>query len=186
MKYVLSFFLIATCASYASAQSKFNPHLKKQLDSVMRLDQKYRDTLDLLMGQKADSTAISLHFANARKANDHYWNLQNHTDSLNLVFIESVFKKYGYPGRSLVDTPANKDAWYIIQHSPKISQYIGVMEKAAEVGELPFHLYAMMLDRDLMNQGKEQIYGTQVSCRRFKKIKDEWYCMAHQGPGRCK
>jgi hypothetical protein len=47
------------------------------------------------------------------------------------------------------------------------------MRKAAEEGELPFFRYAMMFDRDLMDQGKEQVYGTQVSCRKFKNIKDE-------------
>jgi hypothetical protein len=84
------------------------------------------------------------------------------------VFIEKVFVKYGYPGKSLVDTPANESAWYIIQHSQKIQQYLPMMKKAAEQKELSFHLYAMMLDRELMNSGKEQIYGTQLTCRGLK------------------
>ncbi len=60
----------------------------------------------------------------------------------------------------MVDTPANEAAWYIIQHSNKIHQYIDLIKKAADEHELPFHLYAMMLDRDLMDLGKEQMYGT--------------------------
>ena len=156
-----------------SAQSKFNPHLKKQLDSVMILDQKYRDTLTFLMNpQKVDSTLKSLHFKSPGDATNHYWRLQIHLDSLNVVFIESIFKKYGYPGKTLVDTPANETAWYVILHSPKIDLYMPLMKKAAEENELPFRLYAMMLDRQLMNEGKEQIYGTQVRCQQFKKIKD--------------
>jgi hypothetical protein len=47
------------------------------------------------------------------------------------------------------------------------------MKKAADAHELPFHLYAMMLDRDLMDQGKEQVYGTQVACHKFKNITDQ-------------
>ncbi|MDB5155148.1 MAG: DoxX family protein [Mucilaginibacter sp.] len=152
----------------ACGQHKINLVLKKQLDSVRVLDQKYRDTLMQLMNpQKADSTVKSFSF-DIGQANTHYWKLQNRLDSLNVVFIESVFKKYGYPGKTLVDTPANEAAWYIIQHSNKIHQYMPMMKKAADENELPYRLYAMMLDRELMNQGKEQIYGTQVACQKFK------------------
>jgi hypothetical protein len=34
--------------------------------------------------------------------------------------------------------------------------------KKGEKGEIPFHLSAMMLDRNLQNEGKEQIYGTSL------------------------
>jgi hypothetical protein len=147
--------------------------LKKQLDSVMVLDQKYRDTLSLLMTrQKADSTAKSLSLT-VGQANIYYWRLQNRNDSLNVVFIESVFKKYGYPGKSIVGTPANEAAWYIVQHSRKIHQYIDLIKRAADEHELPFYLYAKMLDRDLMDLGKQQVYGTQITCRKFKSISDE-------------
>ncbi|MDB5025898.1 MAG: DoxX family protein [Mucilaginibacter sp.] len=165
---------LVTISGIACGQHKINHALKKQMDSIMVLDQKYRDTLMMLMNpQKADSTTKSLSFKAAGDASTHYWRLQNRLDSLNVVFIESVFNKYGYPGRTLVDTPANKAAWYIIQHSNKIHQYMLMMKKAADENELPYRLYAMMLDRDLMNQGKEQVYGTQVICRKFKNITDE-------------
>ena len=172
MRYsIFCILLVSYCT--ANAQSKINTALKKQLDSVMVLDQKYRDTLTLLMDPaKRDSMAKSLSMSVAR-ASSHYWTKQDIADSLNVVFVEGVFKKYGYPGKTLVDTPTNETAWYVIQHSRKIDQYMPLMKAAAEKGELPFRLYAMMLDRQLMNQNKEQIYGTQVTCRKFKNIKDE-------------
>ncbi len=49
---------------------------------------------------------------------------------------------------------------------------------------MPFHLYAMMLDRDLMGQGKSRIYGTQATCRKFKKIKDECIVWPIKNPGK--
>ncbi len=159
----------------AFAQHRINVVLKKQLDSVIVLDQKYRDILSLLMDpQKNDSTAKSLSMTVAQ-ANNHYWPLQNKLDSLNVVFIEGVFKRYEYPGKTLVDTPANESAWYIIQHSQKIHKYIPIIKKAAEEGEIPFHLYAMMLDRDQMDLGQEQVYGTQVTCRVIKNGKNECF-----------
>lgn len=153
-------------------QPSFNPVLKKQLDSVKALDQKYREALMLLMQpQQRDSVARSIG-KTVFEANQYYWDLQNRIDSSNLVFIEEVIKNYGYPGKSLVDTPANETVWFVLQHSPKIHQYIEVIKKAAENNELPFYLYAKMLDRDLMDQGKEQLYGTQGTCRRLKNIAD--------------
>src|SRR5476651_2375511 len=100
--------LLVLICNAAFGQHKVNVVLKKQLDSVMILDQKYRDTLSLLMDpQKADSVSKALSFK-AGQAMNHYWALQNRLDSLNVVFIEAVFKKYGYPGKTLVDTPANE------------------------------------------------------------------------------
>jgi hypothetical protein len=167
--------LLLFVSSTAFSQTKINTHLKRQLDSVMSLDQKYREILTLLMDpSKRDSIAKSLSLT-VSQANGHYWKLQNHLDSTNVVFIEGVFKKYGYPGKTLVGSPANESAWDVIQHSTKIHQYIGLMKQAAEGNELPFHLYAMMLDRDLMNQGKEQVYGSQATCRNLKNGKNECF-----------
>jgi predicted component of type VI protein secretion system len=58
----------------------------------------------------------------------------------------------------------HESAWNIIQHSTKIVDYLPLIKNAAEHKELPFHLYAMMFDRDLSNKNKEQVYGTQAAC----------------------
>jgi len=167
--------ILFAVSAVAYGQPKFNKGLKRQLDSVMAMDQLYRDTLTLLMNPKqADSIAKTLSLT-VRQANGRYWAKQNRLDSLNLIFIEGVIKKYGYPGKTLVDTPANEAAWYVLQHSPKIEQYFDVIKQAAESGELPFRLYAMMLDRRLMQQGKEQVYGTQVTSGRLKADKSAWF-----------
>lgn len=156
-------------------QSKINKVLKKQLDSVMVKDQLYRDTLTLLMDpNNAEPIAKKLSLT-VQQATGRYWSKQNRLDSLNLVFIEGVIKKYGYPGKTLVDTPANETAWYVLQHSPKIDDYFDLIKKAAESGELPFHLYAMMLDRKLMQHNEEQIYGTQLSAGRLKSDPKTWF-----------
>lgn len=167
--------LLLLISAVAYGQSRFNKTLKKQLDSVMIKDQLYRDTLSLLMDpNKADSVVKTLPVTKDQ-ATGYYWKKQERLDSLNLVFIEAVIKKYGYPGKTLVDTPANETAWYVLQHSPKIEKYFDVIKQAAESGELPFRLYAMMLDRRLMQQGKEQVYGTQVSSGRLKADKSAWF-----------
>ena len=84
-------------------------------------------------------------------------------DLSDLRRIDQVMRQYGYPGKSLVGTPANEAVFYVVQHAPlaTINQYLPLIKQAAEKGELPFRLYAMMLDRQLMYQGHEQVYGTQ-------------------------
>ncbi|MET1260153.1 BT_3928 family protein [Flagellimonas sp. DF-77] len=118
----------------------FDLALKKQLDSILELDQKYRKNPSM---------------------DD--WGLQMEIDSSNMAFIADIMARYGYPGKSMVGKRAGIAAWYVIQHSNRIPEYLGLMEQAAEAGELPYRLYAMMLDRYLMGQNKPQRYGTQGS-----------------------
>ncbi|HTG67387.1 MAG TPA: hypothetical protein VL859_13520, partial [Flavobacterium sp.] len=51
---------------------------------------------------------------------------------------------------------------FVLQHSPKIKEYFSIIKEATNKKELDFQLYSMMYDRLLMQEGKEQIYGTQA------------------------
>lgn len=157
--------MLILMSGVASAQQKFNPVLKKQLDSVLVLDQKYREILTYLMDPNKKDSVLKTLPVKPEIATGYYWKLQMQADSTNLLFIENVFAKYGYPGKTLVGEPTNEAGWYVIQHSPKINQYMPLMKTAAENKELPFRLYAMMLDRQLMYEGKEQIYGSQATSK---------------------
>ena len=44
------------------------------------------------------------------------------TDSTNTQRISQIMSKHGYPGKSLVSTPINEAAFYVIQHSQLIKQ----------------------------------------------------------------
>ena len=145
-----------------NAQTGLKIPLKKELDSLKSLDQKYRAALIANMRGKGDSLVI-VYGVKKEHLNEHLWNLQNEIDSLNTARLEEIINMHGYPGISLVGYPTNEVAFYILQHSKVIDTYLPVIKKAAEKNELRFQLYAMMLDRSLMFQDKEQIYGTQGS-----------------------
>ncbi len=121
-------------------KERYLAQLKKSLDSIQVLDQKYRSNQMTPedMGKQ--------------------WQL----DQQNIVYIDSVISQYGYPGKSLVGEPTNLAAWYVIQHSDRIDDFLPQIQIAAETGEIPFRLYAMMLDRSLVNRGMLQRYGTQA------------------------
>ncbi|NCU05613.1 MAG: hypothetical protein GXC73_16710 [Chitinophagaceae bacterium] len=160
MRILFTFFFVMFLAVVAFTQSKLNVSLAHELDSMVQMDQKYRQLLMLERDGKSDSLAKLFHV----KQEDivaHLWKLQKEVDSSNLSRLEDIIKEHGYPGMSLVGAPTNEAAFFIIQHSPKIDLYLPVIKKAAEEFELSFSLYAMMLDRSLVQKDEEQVYGTQ-------------------------
>lgn len=117
---------------------RYHEGLKSTLDSIMVEDQKYRADLSMQT-----------------------WGKQLKIDRQNMILVDSIISKYGYPGTSLVGSGTDKAAWYVIQHSERIDEFLPRIQVAAQTGELPYRLYAMMLDRSLMNQNMPQRYGTQ-------------------------
>ncbi len=184
MKNLLLFTLLLV-ASGCFSQTKINKTLKKQLDSVMVLDQKYREDLALLRSDT--DTATTAFFSKAlnipqKNLIQELLERQQIIDSTNTIFIEHIFQRYGYPGKSLVDTPTNETAFYIIQHSSKIAKYLNLIKDAARKNELSFSLAAMMEDRYLVYRNKEQIYGTQGTTSLLKNGKNESFIWPIQNP----
>jgi hypothetical protein len=155
--------LISLFAFSATAQTKPNLRLKHELDSLYEVDQRYRDMLfSLRLNRNPDSLAAALGVSK-EELNSAIMGRMIRSDATNLPRVQAILKQYGYPGKSLVGAPTNEAAWHVIQHAPAlIPQYLPMMKTAAETGELPFRLYATMLDRQLMFENKEQVYGTQA------------------------
>lgn len=154
--------LLGLLPRLTAAQTPNNPRLKQELDSIYAVDQKWRSMLfDPRQRFRPDSLARALGVT--RESLPTYVPRQMmRTDSSNILRVRTMLKQYGYPGKTLVGEPTNEAAWYVIQHSDDIDRYLPLIKKAANKGELPFYLYAQMLDRQLMREGKEQLYGTQA------------------------
>ena len=160
---LLFFFLCAFAELNAAAQTTTKPALKRELDSIFVVDQRYREMImQSFTPAGAQAVAAKLGMS-TQQASAFLGRSMQRNDSSDLRRIGQIMRQYGYPGKSLVGTPTNEAAFYVIQHSPlaTINQYLPQIKQAAEQGELPFRLYAMMLDRQLMYQGQEQVYGTQ-------------------------
>ena len=154
--------LLGLLPQLAAAQVPLNPRLKHELDSIYAVDQRWRSMLfNPRIARRPDSLARALGVT--RESLSTYIPGQMlQTDSTNTVRTKAILKQYGYPGKALVGEPTNEAAWYVIQHSDDINRYLPLIKKAAEKSQLPFYLYAQMLDRQLMRDGKEQRYGTQA------------------------
>jgi hypothetical protein len=157
---IVAIFLTITFNSFSQ---NVNTRLKKELDSIYVLDQKYRALMQIKQNPKKADSLAKLYRVTTDELSDHLWKRQNDADETNMERVEAIVKQYGYPGESLVGSPTNEAVFYVIQHSEKIDQYLPLVERAAKEKQLPFRLYAMMLDRSLMQNEKEQIYGTQAS-----------------------
>lgn len=88
----------------------------------------------------------------------------DYIDSTNEVKLQALMGKYGFPSWKLVGREGAKYAWLIAQHSklllPKylIGYRQAVINNDADRSDL-----AYMEDRNLMIQGRPQIYGSQLN-----------------------
>ncbi|MFC0429121.1 DUF6624 domain-containing protein [Chryseobacterium scophthalmum] len=156
------FLLLFTLLTFLmNAQQKVNEVLKKELDEIMKVDQGYRMLFDSeITPEKKDKLLKDLNI-DKEEFEKKNWQLVAEHDSLNMQKIKNIISQYGYPGKTLVGEPTNQAAWYVIQHSTKIGKYLPLIKEAGKKKEIPFTWVAMMEDRYLMNENKEQIYGTQ-------------------------
>ncbi|HLW33983.1 MAG TPA: BT_3928 family protein [Aequorivita sp.] len=147
-------------ATVQNSKSTLDLRLKRRLDSIAVLDQKFRALMkeETPEGRAALGKKMGLSEA---EYNGDLWKLQSVIDSANILYVEQILKTRGYPGKSIVGEPTNTAAWNVLQHSEKIGEYLPMVKKAGEEGELPMNLVAMMEDRYLMHENKPQIYGTQ-------------------------
>ena len=155
-----SLFYALTLLCIISCYSKDGPSIdvgqvKIELDSIMKLDQKYRSQLpDLFKKYGPDAKE----FKDILKK-------QNEIDSSNLIYVKDLIEAYGkYPGSSLVGNEVGDVAFFVLQHAPDSihAKYLPVIMAAVENGELQRNYGAMYKDRYLLGLGKPQIFGSQV------------------------
>ncbi|AZA81993.1 hypothetical protein C1637_24505 [Chryseobacterium lactis] len=138
-----------------------NRNLKNELKDIYYWDQIYREYFDDSTSAKRKSEIKNELFKKGVDTAKINWKLVVEKDSANIIKVEKIIAEYGYPGKSMVGKPENKAVWLVIQHSKKIGKYLPLIKEAGKKKEIPFRQVATMEDRYLMDQGKEQIYGSQ-------------------------
>lgn len=135
--------------------------LKKELDSIQLWNIKL-DQLLLAPGLE-ERTELGKEFGlSPEEATSDLSEMRAQVDQWDLQYIEAIFEKNGYPGKSMVGEPTNLVAYEILKRNPQaIEKHINLIQKAAESGEIPKTKAATLEDLLLMNQNKPQLYGTQ-------------------------
>jgi len=80
--------------------------LQAYLRQIYALDQKYR----------AEENDVLDKFGHDSKEYKQIWEKINQTDAENLVRVEYIFKKFGYPKRSEVGEIAASAPWFVVHH----------------------------------------------------------------------
>ena len=92
------------------------------------------------------------------------------TDSLNQVTVHRFIGTHGFPTTGEYGQKSVYAAFHIIQHAPldmQLEHYDEIME-AGRKGDLPASSIALFEDRVRPGQGKKQLYGTQIMCRKVQ------------------
>ena len=136
---VLFFILLYSCAGLFAQQSADTASIKERLEVIYKRDQKTRT---------GEDSADYVRFI----------------DSTNLVYVEALIAQYGWPGKSFLGARGNYIVFLVIQHAdlPVQEKYFPLFEESVAKGESRASDLAMLQDRILMRQGKNQIYGSQV------------------------
>jgi len=91
----------------------------------------------------------------------------NRVDVRNTDRLREIVERYGWPGRSLVGEEGADHAWLLAQHADKQLEFqrraLILLAGAVDQGEATNRQLAYLTDRVRMNEGTEQLYGTQIA-----------------------
>ena len=96
-----------------------------------------------------------------------FWKRMQAEDKLREDRLTRIIAEQGWPRISQVGHQAANSAWLIAQHgSPAFLQRcLPLMQAAADQHELPLSSLALSIDRVLMQEGKKQLYGSQLQIK---------------------
>jgi len=140
---------------FTHAQTKFDSALHKKLVMMRTEDQKWRiEIYKLSQHQNSDYDEVTIEKNMAR------------ADSINIIDVKAIFRKYGYPSYALVGKVGSSCFWTIVQHCDDDVNFqqnvLVAMDKEVRRHNASGENYAYLKDRVLVNQGHKQLYGTQL------------------------
>lgn len=151
-------------------EQKLNKPLITMLDTIYREDQTDRNNLDIVKEK----------YGWQSKQMDSLWKKINHQDSGNLAKVKNIINNYGWIGPTKIGEQGSSTIFLVIQHADSLTQasYLPVMRVAVKKGDARSQDLALLEDRVLTKQGKEQLYGSQIRIDStgkysFFPIKDE-------------
>ncbi|MDG9714497.1 DUF6624 domain-containing protein [Streptomyces sp. DH10] len=81
--------------------------------------------------------------------------------------LSEIMDEYGWPTAELVGEEAARAAWLIAQHADRQldvqRRALHLMQQAVSTGSAGLRELAFLRDRTLVNEGRKQLYGTQIA-----------------------
>lgn len=140
---------------------KLNKTLITDLDSIYNDDQNYRlksEEIEKKYGYNSNELKKIVKEINKK-------------DSINQIKILKIFDKYGWPDPSTIGENGSGTIFLVIQHSSKEMRlkFLPIMRKAVKKGNAQGSDLALLEDRTAIDQGRKQVYGSQLSFDQEKK-----------------
>jgi uncharacterized protein DUF6624 len=95
-------------------------------------------------------------------------------DVANTDRLRTIIETHGWPGTSLVGEQGAHHAWLIAQHSDRQLDFqrvaLTLLAAAVANGDASARDLAYLTDRVRVNEGREQLYGTQLGCAQDDRV----------------
>ena len=137
-----------------SIEAKLNKPVMALLDSIHEIDQADRMAMDSVQRKfGVNSKEVSALETKIMKL-----------DSSNILVVKKIIDTYGWLGPDEVGQRGASTIFLVIQHADSLTQvaYLPILRKAVKEKKAEPRSLALLEDRVLIKQGKEQIYGSQV------------------------
>lgn len=138
-----------------SITANYNNKLRKELNKMQYEDQGIRILLLNIQKSKGLGNPITLLIRKEMKQ----------IDDANCIRIQQIIDEFGWLGEVEIGSEANQTLFLTIQHVDDLivqEKYLPIIEQAVNNGNAEAWQFAFLTDRILMNQGKFQIYGSQI------------------------
>lgn len=141
--------------NHAEKKRIYGIDLVKELENIYESDQSYRLKLDSLY--KSGSTNNEL-MSSLSDSVIHY-------DTINLDRIIKIIDKFGWPGIDDAGSKGNMTVFLVIQHADSATQkkYLPLLKRSIKNHQSRPDYYGYLMDRILTSEGKNQLYGTQLT-----------------------
>ena len=135
-------------------EANYEKPLQTELSKIFDEDQKYRIQMN-----EAEKK-----FGQDSKEMKDLWKITNQNDSINLIKVKKILDERGWIGEDKVGVQANSALFLVIQHSDLKTQkkYLPIMIEAVKKGDANPNSLALLMDRIEIQEGRKQIYGTQI------------------------
>ncbi len=154
LHFVLSMALLHSCTKNLepAIQTADKNQLIQDIREIGRQDQQYRNTATEL---RAKNKGIRT------EEEGRLWAQQSLLDSINMIRVEAIIARYGYPGANIVGDDLKSVAALVILHNPKKQEkYLSLLWREAKKGNADKREVAILEDRIKMMKGQKQKYGT--------------------------
>ncbi len=154
MKKFIFFIPLTFLSLVALGQSRLNKPLVAVLDTIHNDDQTDRSKIDDLQKK----------YGWQSEQMKSLWKTITEKDSINLIKIKYIIDTHGWLGTREIGKKGARTIFLVIQHADSLTQvtYLPVMRIAVNEGKARPQDLALLEDRILTKQGKEQIYGSQL------------------------